>query len=119
MPEPRRTLTEYEDPRERHFPWSREWRDLPQLARVVLYLLALVIFPALGVAAGVTAFAGSHGGRFILITFMSPTVAAGLSGVLARLQNYAVCALAIGALFASGVLFLGLLMWAAAHGAFS
>jgi hypothetical protein len=119
MPDRPRALTEYEDPRERHFSWSREWRDLPRRGRVVLYLLALVVFPAISVAAGVSAFAGSHGGRFILMTFMSPTVAAGLSGGLARLQNYAVCALAIGALFASGVFFLGFLMWAGAHGAFS
>jgi ABC-type spermidine/putrescine transport system permease subunit II len=117
---PRQTLDEYRPLPERHFSWSREWGDLSRSRQVALCVWALVVCPLLGTVCGVWgASATSHQGRGIAVLFVLPLVLVAVATGLARLQSYALIALAIGSVLVSGALFLGLLMWAGAHGALS
>jgi hypothetical protein len=114
------TLEDYHPLPERHFSWSREWAELPRSRQVALCAWALAACPLLGIVCGVwVASASNHAGRGIALVFVVPLALTAVAAGFARLQDYAVIALSIGALLISGALFLGLLMWLGAHGAFS
>jgi hypothetical protein len=121
MPNPTRpTLEDYQPLPEQHLSWSREWVELPRSGQAALSVWALAVCPVLGIVCGIwTAHATDHQGSGIAVWFLMPLAFTAAAAGFARLRSYAVIALSFGALLVSGALFLGLLMWMGAHGAFS
>jgi hypothetical protein len=120
---PRRTLTDYYAPSERHHSWSRDWQDLSHSGRIALGAWALVVCPSVCVAVGYWVAVASSDGVInalgLAIAFLGPVALVTGTTMAARLRDYAVIALAVGALAVSGALYLGFLAWLGAQGAFS
>jgi len=120
MPKPTRsTLEDYHPLPERHLSWSREWGELARSSQVALCAWALAVCPALGIACGIWAADATNQGSGIALWFLLPLGLTAAAAMVARLRSYALIALSFGALLVSGALFLGLLMWLGAHGAFA